>query len=412
MGKQYIIIGGSAAGMAAAHSIRKKDSQGHITVLSAEQDLPYFRPMIPYIVSGKKRASAIGLADSGFFTQKGVELKTDIRAASVDTASKTISTTSGETLVWDKILFATGSRPYMPDNIAGLEATGVYALKTLADARNMAERACETKHAVLLGGGILNLKTAFALLEKNIKVTMIVYSPEILSQLMEPEDTSLIRDALHKAGLSIMPQCSATRILANEKGVKAVVLDNGKELPCQMVCVGKGVVSNTDFLQNSGIHTDKGIITNAYAACNVKDTYAAGDVALSYDPGTGERISTALWTHAVEMGICAGLNMTGIQSKYTGAFGIMNATQVASMPFVAIGQVHTKGQDAEIHIRKTDRTYKKLVFNKQGGKLIGALFIGDINRAGLYRLIIRERKELTKIKKEVIEHKIHYGHFL
>ena len=412
MGKQYIIIGGSAAGMAAAHTIRKKDKQGHISVLSAEQDLPYFRPMIPYIVSGKKRASAIGLAGTGLFTQKGIELKTGIRAASVDTASKSLSTAAGERLPWDRILFATGSRPYMPDNIAGLEAKGVYALKTLADARNMAERISETKHAVLLGGGILNLKAAFALLEKNIKVSMIVHSPEILSQLMDTEDATLIRDALDKAGLSIMPQCSATQVLADEKGVKAVVLDNGKELPCQMICVGKGVVPNTDFLQNSGIHTDKGIITNAYTACNIKDAYAAGDVALSYDPATGERISTALWTHAVEMGICAGLNMAGIQSKYAGAFGIMNATQVASLPFVAIGHVHIKNRDVETHIAKTAQTYKKLVFNKQGDKLIGALFIGDIDRAGLYQLIIRERKDISKIKKEVIGHRVHYGHFL
>jgi NAD(P)H-nitrite reductase large subunit len=411
MAKQYIIIGGSAAGMAAAHTIRKKDREGKIIVFSGEKDLPYFRPMIPYIVSGKKQASDIGLSGKGPFTQKGIEFQNDTMVASVDTASKTLSTTSGMTWPWDKILCATGSGPYMPDNIEGLAAKGIYALKTLADARNMADRALETDHAVLLGGGILNLKTAFALLEKNIKVSMLIHSPEILSQLMDPEDALLIRNGLNKAGLSIMPRCSLSQVLTDDKGVKAVVLDNGKELPCQMLCVGKGVVPNTDFLENSGIHTDKGILINAYTACNIKDSYAAGDIALTHDSDTGERVSTALWTHAVEMGACAGLNMTGIKSRYTGTFAIMNASQVADMPFVAIGRVHTRDKDVEVHTMKTELSYRKLVFNRQGDQLVGALFIGDISRAGLYQLLIREKKNVTGIKGELIRHRLHYGHF-
>lgn len=412
MGKQYIIAGGSAAGMAAAHTLRKHDSSGTITVFSNEKEAPYFRPMIPYIINGKKQVTDITLSGNGMFTQEGIDLQTGEAVISVDTLAKTIRTASGRTQSYDRILFATGSRPYIPEGIGHLDSAGVFSLKTLADAISMADRTQRTDHAVMLGGGILNLKAAFALLEKNIKVTLLVNSPEVLSQLMDPEDAFLIRRALDQAGLKIMTGCNATHVVADDDGVCAVALDNGTEIPCRMVCVGKGVIPNTDFITGSRIKTDRGIIADPYTACSEEDTFTAGDVAVTHDPATGEKTVTALWTSAVEMGICAGLNMAGIRTRYSGTLGIMNATQVADEPFVSMGVVHTKGKDVEIHIDKTDKTYRKVVFDKQGDRLIGALFIGDITNAGMYRYVIRERKPVKRFKTHLINHTLHYGHFM
>lgn len=412
MGTKYLIVGGSAAGMAAAHTIRKKDHTGIITVLSNEQSAPYFRPMIPYIVNGRKKISDILLSGSGMFKENDINIKTNAAVTSVDTLEKNVKTSAGETLFYDSILFATGSRPYLPETVKGLDAPGVFCLKTLADAVAMAKRAETTDHAVMLGGGILNLKAAFALLEKKIKVTLVVYSPEVLSQLMDPEDTFLVRNALDKAGLTIMTGVAATQILTDADGVCAVTLDNGKELPCRMVCVGKGVVPNTEFIKGSNIKTDKGIITDRYTGCSEESTFAAGDVAVTHDPGTGEKTVTALWTNAVEMGICAGLNMAGIKTRYSGTLGIMNATQVANQPFVSMGLVHTKGKDVETHIEKSGSFFRKIVFNKKGDRLIGTLLIGDITNAGIYRYLIREKKPIERLKSHLINHTVHYGHFM
>ncbi len=408
----YLIVGGSAAGMAAAHTIRRKDSQGDIIVLSNEKSQPYFRPMIPYIVNGKKTPDDIALSGCGIFTQKNIDIRTNCIVTKVDTGNKTVETSSDETIAYDKILFATGSRPYMPETIKNLDANGVFSLKTVADAVGMAQRSQKTDHVVMLGGGILNLKAAFALLEKQIRVTLVVYSPEVLSQLMDPEDAFLVRKALDSAGLEIITGCSATDIESDENGVCAVALDNGKVLPCQMVCVGKGVVPNTDFLKGSQINIDKGIVADVYTACSEKDAFAAGDVAVTFDPGTGEKTVTALWTNAVEMGTCAGQNMAGVKTRYSGTFGIMNATQVADEPFVSMGVVHTKEKDVETHIETSGSMYRKIVFDQNGTRLIGALFIGDITNAGLYRYVIRENKPIADVKSHLINHTLHYGHFM
>ncbi len=411
MGINHLIIGASAAGMACAHTLRTIDDKAIITVLSGESAQPYFRPMIPYIINGKKGPSEIALTGSGIFTSKGIDVRTDSAVTCVDTQLKSVTTKNRERFSYDKILFATGSSPHMPKSIEGLYSEGVYCLKTIKDAMAMAKRAETTDHAVMLGGGILNLKAAFALLEKNIQVTLVVHSPEILSQLMEPSDAGRIRNALKRAGLKIITGCSATAVVAGDDGAAGVVLDNGRELACRMVCVGKGVVPNTAFLDGTKVIVETGILGDNHTACSIKDAFTAGDVAVTLDPVSGEKTVTSLWTHAVEMGICAGRNMAGIKTRYAGTLGIMNATQVADEPFVAMGMVHTAKKNVEVFTEQAKDHYRKIVFNKEGNRLIGTLLMGDITNAGIYRYVIREKRDVSKIKSRLIDHSIHYGHF-
>jgi len=408
----YLIIGASAAGMAAAQAIREKDPKGRITVLSEEPDAPYFRPMIPYVVTGKKKAESIGLLGNGPYTAADVEVRTGERVDSVDTLCRSVSIRGKGQLSYEKLLLATGSSPFIPPEIKGTDANGVFALRKLSDARTMAKRAENTKHAVMLGGGLLNLKASFALLELGVEVTLVVFSPQILSQLMEPEDAGLIRSALDKAGLKIITGHNAKAILSDKSGVTGVSLDDGSELPCQMVCIGKGVRPNINFLSESKIAIDKGIVVDRYTACNDPHAFAAGDVAVTFDPVTGGRVMTALWTNAVEMGRCAGYNMAGMKTAYSGTFGIMNATQIANEPFVSMGLVHAKNSTYEVHVSTTRSTYRKVVFSPDGEKLIGVLAIGDITGAGMYRYLIREKMQISKIKSHIVNQTLHYGHLL
>lgn len=409
---QYVIVGGSAAGMAAAQAIRENDPRGAITVLSEEVDKPYFRPLIPFLVSGKKRAGDMALAGCGPYTGADIHVRTGARVASVDAVGRSVILEDGSCHGFEKILFATGSRPHVPPDIEGTRTEGVFAMRTLADARRMAARIDRTDRAVMLGGGLLNLKAAFALLERGVKVTLAVYSPEVLSQLMEPDDATLIRKALDAAGLTILTGVAATGIESDAPGVTGVALDNGRTLACQMVCIGKGVRPNVEFLEGSGIRVEGGIVADRYTAASLPGTYTAGDVAVTHEPVTGAPIMTALWTNAVEMGRCAGLNMAGIPTAYTGTFGILNATQVADEPFVAMGVVHTAGGDYEIHRKATATTFRKLVFNSAGSRLVGGVFVGDITNAGLYRYVIREEMDVSPFKRQIIDHSLHYGHFL
>ena len=409
---QYAIIGGSAAGMAAAETIKELDAGGRVTIFSEESDMPYFRPLIPFLISGKKQADDMALVGQGPYQNTDIDIRRQTKVIAVDHEAKTVTLADGEKAAFDKLLIATGSKPYIPPEIGGTDKVGVFALRTLADARRAAQRATEARHAVMLGGGLLNLKAAFALLECRLKVTLVVRSPEVLSQLMEPDDATLIRDALNNAGLKIKTGVSALQISSNGNGVKSVALDDGSEIGCEMICIGKGVNPNVDFIDSNGIQIDKGVVVDRYTRCGAADVYAAGDVAVTFDPISGDRVVTGLWTNAVEMGRCAGFNMTGRPTEYSGTFGILNATQVAEEPFVSMGVVHTTGTQYEVYSTGSAKAYRKVVFSPDGNRLVGVLFVGNIARAGLYRLVIRERMDVAHIKSHIINHSLHYGHFI
>jgi NAD(P)H-nitrite reductase large subunit len=398
--------------MAAAQAIRELDGHGPVTVLSAEADPPYYRPLIPFIVEGRKGADEIAMLGHGPYTAQDIVVQLDAVVTAVAPQARTVTVNDAETVPYDKLLIATGSRPYIPPSIQGADVRGVYALRTLADARSLAKRVGVAQNAIMAGGGMLNLKAAFALLERGLTVTLVVTSPEVLSQVMEPDGAALIRDGLEQAGLRILTGRSITQIVAGPDGVTGVQLDSGEELSCEIVCIGKGVRPNVEFLTGSGVHVDEGVLADEHTACSAPDTYTAGDVAVTFEPITGERMMTALWTNAVEMGRCAGRNMAGWPTAYGGTFGILNATQVAEVPFVSMGIVHTAGTDYETHVLRSTDTYRKLAFTADGERLVGAVFVGDIARAGLYRHLIRERVQLNGLKPAVIEHRLHYGHLL
>jgi len=409
---RYVIIGASAAGMAAASAIREVDSHGTITVLSEEPDMPYFRPLLPFFITDEKSISDLALIGQGPYTGTGIDIRLKSRAEAVNADNQTVSIKGGEQVPYDKLLIATGSRPIIPSDIRDIEIPGVFTLRTLADARGITQRAKSARQVVMLGGGMLNTKATFALLALGLEVTMVELETQVLPWLMEPDAAELIYNSLTSAGLNIITGCTVSGIVPGDSDVKGVVLDNGQELPCQMLCIGVGVTPNIDFLSQSGVQVDKGVIVDRFTACNVNNVYAAGDVAATFDPITGQRIVTGLWTNAVEMGRCAGRNMAGITSEYAGTFGIFNATQVADIPFVSMGIVHTAGTEYEAHVFSTPKTYRKLVFDATGERLVGALFIGDISHAGLYRYVIREKMPTARIKPFIINHSLHYGNML
>jgi NAD(P)H-nitrite reductase large subunit len=401
--KHHVIIGASAAGMAAASAILKNDPGSRVTVLSDEADPPYFRPLIPFIISGKKSPSHVALMGQGPYIKEGIDLRLNTRALAIDPGNRRVTTTA-EPLFFDRLLIASGGAPLLPPEIEGTRMKGVYALRTLAQAREAALRSQTARRAVMIGGGLLNLKASFALLEKGVSVTLVVRSKEILSQLMEPDDALMIREALEGAGLKMITGASARRILSGGDGAAALLLDNGTELPAEMVFIGKGVRPAVDFLAGSGIDIDSGVVVNPYTETSEKGIFAAGDAAATIDPITGEKIVTGLWTNAVEMGLCAGKNMAGGKTAYQGSFGVMNATQVAGLPFVSMGLTHTGESGVEVHRTLSKTAYRKLVFSGDGRRLIGLVMIGDIEKAGLYRFIMRERRDILKFKEKIIRH--------
>ncbi|MGD9212821.1 MAG: FAD-dependent oxidoreductase, partial [Desulfobacteraceae bacterium] len=335
--KAYLIIGAGAAGIAAAATIQRYDSTSWITVLSNEIDPPYYRPMLPFLISGEKKATDIALKGYGTFVINGVDIKLNTKVDAINTQRQSVILDNGQELNYDKLLIATGSSPSLPEILKGHTVAGIHTLRTLKQAQFIIQRCRSTRQVVLLGCGMLNIKTAFALLSLGLEVTLVELEKSVLPWLMESDAVTLI---------------------------------------------------------------------------HLENIFAAGDVTARIDFNNNIAIRTGLWTHAVEMGRCAGKNMAGYSSIYKDTYGILNATQIANIPFISIGVVHTAGTDYEYHVISTKNTYHKFVFSSTGNRLIGALFIGDIAGAGLYHHLIQDQVRITDIKSHIIKHRLHYGHLL
>jgi NAD(P)H-nitrite reductase large subunit len=412
----YLIIGAGAAGMAAAATLRRADPAARITVLSAESDSPYFRPMIPYLISGQKKTSDMAMEGCGPFITQGADIRLSAHVSTIDARRQTVILDSGEELIYDKLLIATGSRPIIPRPIQDQSVkavNGIYTLKTLADARAIAQRCQSARQVVLLGGGMLNVKTAFALLALGLEVTIVEIGDSILPWLMEADAATLIHRSLLDAGMKVITGATLKRLhYTLENGITRVELSNGQNIACQMLLFGMGIQPNISMLEKTPLRLNKGVIIDTHCATSQENVFAAGDVATVFDSHSGAPQRIGLWSHAVEMGRCAALNMAGRSVEYTLFRGTLNAVQVADIPFVSIGRVHTEDTDYEVHVSTTPDSYRKLVFSSRGDRLIGALFLGDITSAGTYQLLIQQRMPVAHIKDHIIRHRLHYGHFL
>lgn len=408
---RYVIVGAGGAGMSAARTIAALDPEGAITVLSEEPFPPYYRPMIPFLLEKKRDVRGIAL-DAGKLWEGGDrELRLSTRVEGIDGTERTVTIRGGETIPYDACLIAAGAKPMIPEGLENTRCPGVFTLRSAADAEAAAERAASARHVVLLGAGLVSLKAALSFRQLGLDVTLVEREASVLPRLMDPEAGVKIQDALVRLGVRVETGHSAREIQAGPDGVRAVVLDDGREIACEMVCIATGVRPNIAFLEKSGVELDVGVVTDRYTRTSVPGIYGAGDVAVTFDAVTGQRITAATWTNAVEMGRCAGRNMAGGNAVYPGSFPVLNAAQVGPLPFVAMGWVRAPGEDCEVHVRQGAGWYRKVVFSPEGTRLVGTLLMGDIARAGIYRALIREGRDVSRFKRSILDHALHYGHF-
>ncbi|MFZ5759458.1 MAG: NAD(P)/FAD-dependent oxidoreductase [Thermodesulfobacteriota bacterium] len=411
-GRRYLIIGAGPAGLAAAAAIRRTDPIGRLTILSAESDRPYFRPLIPFVVSGKKTGDAITIAGRGPFPPEELDIRLNSRVVAIDPDRRIVQLADTAKLPYDRLLIASGGRPLVPAALAGCPGPGIFTLRTLADARAIAARLLTTRQAVLLGGGILCLKLAAALREKGIAVTIVECAATVLPRLLDADGAAIIADALSRIGVRVVTSRTIAAIRQDGDGVREVELDNGDVLPCQMVCIGIGVQPALDFLTPDLLTPAGGLAVNAFTESGIGGIYAAGDAAVSRDRCSGEMIAGGLWTTAVEMGRCAGFTMAGRRVAYEGGMAVMNAAQVGDTPFVAMGMVQGDPNRDLIYATRRGRTYHRLIFSGDGRILRGALFITDISRAGIYRQLLCGKQPLPRDRQALADHRLHYGHWL
>jgi len=404
---KYVIIGGSAAGISCIEAIREKDKKSIIMLISDEEFPLYSRCLLTYLLAGTIKENGLLFKEKDFYEKNNVEAIHGVMAKSIDVKKKSVKLADGKNIQFDKLLIATGARP-KKISAPGVDKKGVFTLRYIEDARGIEKLLDKVKNVVILGGGLIGLRDAYALRQRGKEINVIVKSPFILSQMVDKGAADIIADALKSHGINIMTGVDAKEIKGNGE-VKAILLDNGQLLDCELIIIGKGVSPNTEIAKEAGINVNAGIEVDGYLMTSEKDIYAAGDAAETIDMAEGVKRVNALWPIAAEQGRLAGLNMAGEKRKYDGSIS-MNSIDFFGLASISMGITKPEDKTFEILEKSGKSLYKKVVIKNNVIK--GAVLVGSVNNAGIINVLLRKGIDVSSIKHKLLDDDLNYAAIL
>ena len=270
---RHVILGNGPAGVVAAETLRKSAPRDEVTLVGDEPGPPYSRMAIPYLLMGEIGEPGTWLRkDPGHFGRLGIALK-EGRAVSVDTAGKQVRLASGETLAWDRLLVATGSRPNRPP-VPGLDLPGVHPCWTLEDARAIAARAKKGSRVVQMGAGFIGCIILEALASRGVELVVVEMGDRMVPRMMPPRASELIQAWCERQGIHVVTGARVAEIRESGNAL-SVSLTDGQSFPADLVISATGVAPNTAFLEGSGVDCDQGVLVDGRMESSVKGIVAA-----------------------------------------------------------------------------------------------------------------------------------------
>ena len=400
---KYVIIGSSAAGLSAAETIRNKDKKSDIAIISDEKEALYSRCLLTYFISGSIDEKKLGFKKENFFKENSIKTYLGKKAVKINPDKKEVVLEDNKKISYDKLLIATGAEPKLM-KIPGSDKKGVFTIRRIWDAREIIDELPRVKKTVVLGGGLIGLRDAYALRQKGKDVTVVVKSPQVLSQMLDADAAKIIASIFEKNGIKILTGVDAKEI-AGKDSVESVLLDNGQKIDCQLVIVGKGVTPNTDLASGSGLKVDGAVTVDEYLRTSDKDIFAAGDAVQTYDIARGEKRINAIWPSAVEQGKIAGLNMTGEKKIYDGSLS-MNSVDFFGLGCISIGITKPEGEGCRIISKTGKDKYRKLILKDK--KIVGVVLVGDIRPAGIIGILIKSGADISIIEDILLDENFSY----
>lgn len=306
-----VIVGGGAAGFAAAEMLRRDGYEGPITMISADQDPPVDRPNLSKdYLSGEAKDDWIPLWPEKRYAERRIDLRLKRRVTAIDTKARTVSLDDGSTHDFGALLIATGADPVRL-TIPGADSSQVLYLRTYADSRAIVERARTAARVVVAGASFIGLEVAAALRARNIEVDVVAPDHLPLERVMGTDVGQLIKTLHESHGVRFHLGETVTAIDG-----RTVTLSGGGGLAADFVVMGVGVKPSIAIAESAGLTLDRGILVDQYLETSAPGIFAAGDVARWPDPHTGENIRVEHWVVAERQGQVAARNMLGRRETF------------------------------------------------------------------------------------------------
>lgn len=401
---KYAIIGNSVAAVGAIESIRKVDGEGPIAVISNEPYHVYSRPLISEFLAGETTIDRMAYRPADFYNDNGVEAILGVAAAKIDLKTKKIELADGRGVDFDKLLLAMGGKPFVPP-ITGLDKRDVYTFTALEDALKLDEAVRHLKDFVIIGGGLIGLKCAESLHKRGANVTIVELADRVMATVLDIEAGRIVERGLASSGIKVITEDTVEEIRGEGDSITGVRLKSGEELSCEAVVVAIGVAPNIDLVKDSAVKVNRGIVVDDKMESSVPGVYAAGDVAEGRDALLGISRVLPIWPNAYIQGKTAGFAMAGSPREFPGGLS-MNSIELFGAPVINVGITDPREDGYEILYRLEGDVYRKLVLKDD--KLVGAIVVGEIDRAGLLTGLIRDGLDVSGLKEALL--RSDFGH--
>ena len=393
---KYVIIGAGVAGVEAAKTIRQKDNTGEILMISKDTDV-HSRCMLHKFIAGERDEQGLDFTEKDFFENYRIDWKKGVQVTAVCPDEKEIALDNGEKISYDKLLLAGGADSFIPPVGELRKASNVYGLRNLSDAQAIVKEADLAENVLIIGSGLVGLDAAYGLLERGKKITIVEMVDRILPVQLDKYAANAYQALFEKAGVRFVLGRKASEAVCEADGkIHKVTLDNGEEIPCDLLIVAAGVRSSISCLEGSGIECDRGVTVDNCLKTSKADIYAAGDI-------TG---LSGIWPNAANQGKIAGANMCGGTEEYNDTYAIKNTINFFGLVTLCVGRILEEEGD-QIQIKEDKSQYKRVIV--KDGKVQGILLQGDISHAGTWQYLIKNKIDISSIQKNIFD--INYADF-
>jgi len=400
--RRIVIVGNSAASLAALEAVRRLDAASPVTLVADEAIPAYSRVLLPYLLSGERRDLSLRPAD--YAQRMGAQMLLGRRAVQI--AADALELDDGTRLPFDRLLLATGSRAAIPD-VEGINTPGVSPLKTMADALRIQAQLPGVRHALILGGGLICLLVVHALLKLGLSVTIAVSSDRLLTRMLDEEASALLQHRLAEAGVRILTRTDAARIVGRDGRVRSVVTAAGEDLSADLVILAKGIRPDIALARAGGLATGRGVLVDQYLCTSRPGVFGAGDCAEGPDMLVpGKRTIPGTWFEAVAQGEIAGGNLLDRACPSPGAFK-MNVMEILGIAVASMGLIVAPESEGRVVVRARDGNYRKLVIARD--RIVGAVLVGDVSEAGPIAMLIRRGLTLSELRPFDLSQPIRYA---
>lgn len=388
---KYVIIGNSAAAIGTIEGIRSVDTEGTITLISDEKHHTYSRPLISYYLLGAVEEKKMLYRDKDFYKKNGVETKLGVRAAKIGKNSVTLE--NGEEVPFEKLMVATGSKPFVPPMEGYDTVKNSFTFMTLDSVKEIKKKLHKTSRVLIIGAGLIGLKAAEAVEGTVAKLTVIDLADRILPSILDADAGKLMQKHIEEKGTKIILGTSVKKFEGN-----TAELTNGEKLDFDILITAVGVRPNTELVKEAGGEVNRGIKTDDTQLTSLANVYAAGDCTESYDVTTGTEKILALLPNAYMQGEVAGKNMAGTEAHYA------NAIPMNAIGFYGLHIITAGSYEGTAYCTQNGENYKKLFF--RDNKLVGFILMGsEIKRAGIYTTMIKQQTDLSGVDMELLKEK-------